>query len=324
MGSSRRRRNTRRPAPSTGGEQHENHPLAGEAGEFVEKIEAPGYVVEPTDLELVEQEVEKLLPPTVPDEALETTIIEFRKDGNNKTYPSLKSFLRRAKKSALDQEGYGFGFRRGGGRVIVSFQSTGRIILKVSGLSGEASNSVAGLVEVLENLDNELGPYSEWLVREDTPRKVLLPVLFFTSLFLLYQVGSYIYVSRSAVDVAPELANMGNEYYQDVEAVLADADLEAKLNVLLRGQFRYFSNKSDLLDKAYRRIAGSAFVLCASLATYGFLKALRRVHPAAYFAIGRSHRLLQKMQARRDILKVVIGIGFAVNLLAGLTILILS
>ena len=122
------------------------------------------------------------------------------------------------------------------------------------------------------------------------------------------------YAKKVGVNVSSEILVDGNSYYEQVDKAIASESTNEKLNVLLRGQLKNFTNVKDVVEQTSKRAKyfGIAFVL--SILMLLLQKFGSSLFPASFYSIGVGKEKLTAIQRKREILFVVIILGIIVNI----------
>lgn len=210
------------------------------------------------------------------------------------------------------------------GRINIYFQDAGVVRFTVSGSAQNTEFMAEGLTREIKNC----GPSHNWLIRllafSRSPGEWLTILLVMISLFLLWEIPYYFYADRVGVDINPSLLHDGNLYYRDVEHAIQSSSIEEKLNVLLKGQLKNFTNVSAVLKSTQIRIGAGAAVLVGIVFLLFALRSYSSAYPRAYFSLGLATDHLHRLERKRDIWTIGVGLAFVVNLVAGIVVAFLS
>lgn len=202
-------------------------------------------------------------------------------------------------------------------RIEVFFDGDGTIKFSAYGPAPEFHFVAEGLDRVLKQCD----PDYHWLARmiafSRKPRRLLAFFIPLLSVVLLSQSFYYFYATRIGVDINPALLYEDNTYYQDVERAIESPSLEDKLDTLLKGELKGFTNVTQVLETTQLVIGA----LVAALVVLGLgiaaLRSFSNAYPRAFFAIGLANQQLSKLERKREVWAIGVAIAFAVNLVAG-------
>jgi len=204
------------------------------------------------------------------------------------------------------------------------FQTKGKIELSAYGNALDFQFNIDQLSREIQRCDQE---YS-WLVRtfvfRPFTRRMLGSLLGWLSLFLLFNVGYYLYASRMGVNVDPSIIPSGNTYFQEVEETIRSEDIARKLDTLLIAQLRGFTNVQDILLRQERLIFFSLVAVAITIALVAVFRAVVRLYPLSFFAFASQEKVLADLHRKREIWGVAIIISFIVNLVAGLIVALLD
>jgi hypothetical protein len=143
-------------------------------------------------------------------------------------------------------------------------------------------------------------------------------------LYLFFNIAYYLYALTVGVNVDPEILPDGNKYFQEVEAALKSGTESEKIDTILRGQFLHFSNVSSVLDRCRTHLIASLIAILVGVSAVFGIRGLRRLYPFSFFAFGPNADRLKQLTRRREILSVAIVIAFAVNIIAGIIVAVVS
>jgi hypothetical protein len=130
----------------------------------------------------------------------------------------------------------------------------------------------------------------------------------------------YLFARSEGVDVNPSVLPEGNQYAREVEHALQKGTTEDKLNVLLRGQLRNFTNVSDILRRQRQWATASGGILMFLLVSLLLLRGLRKLYPMSSFAFGLQVKALERLRQGRQLWTVAVLLGFVVNVFAGIAV----
>jgi len=138
-------------------------------------------------------------------------------------------------------------------------------------------------------------------------------------LFLLY----FVLWQRSLVNVDSSILVTDDEYYRELATALKSSSANQKLDVLLRSQIRGFRDARPTRILLQRSILFLSLTLVVLLLLGFVRRAVARLYPPAFFALGAGVAKLRRLERRRDVWMVAIIASFIVNIAAGLIVAIL-
>lgn len=167
-----------------------------------------------------------------------------------------------------------------------------------------------------------------WIVRtfvtNHVVRRAVVVMCVLLSLILLGQVSYYAYATHIGVDIKDSsLIPQGMAYFQQVANAIQSQDTNEKLNILLKGQLRGFTNVSEVFDSVKKGIKADAVFLAVFFVIYLLLKKMDVLYPKSFFAIGAKKASFEKLVKRRDMWVVGIVVAGIVNLISGIVISLL-
>jgi len=206
----------------------------------------------------------------------------------------------------------------------ITFAKNGKI--SIGGFSSEIdfNFNISRLQSEIRRCEQEYSILVRKLFFTSRARTFPIIFMFFCSAFLMYSLLTYLYALRVGVNIDPTLITPGMTYFQKVESAIRSDDVNRKLNVLLSGQLRGFTNLSDYLIRKQRDIIISLVAIVFMGAAIYARVAIAPLYPRAIFLFGDAKIRLSKIQHKRDVWTIAIGIGFIINLIAGFVVAILS
>lgn len=205
----------------------------------------------------------------------------------------------------------------------IVFQPKGKIELSAYSNALDFQFNLDRINREIRRCDQEYGWWVRTFVFKSFIRRLLVYGISFFSIFLLYNVWFYIYARNVGVNVDPSVIPSGNTYFQTVEEALKSDDPNKKLNVLLIGQFRNFTNVRDILSQQEKYIAFCLIGLAIATVLALVLRAISRLYPPSFFEFGDQKSVLIRLNRKREIWGITIIIGFVVNVIAGLVLALL-
>jgi hypothetical protein len=210
------------------------------------------------------------------------------------------------------------------GRINIFFHDDVRIRFIAYGPTPNSEFIAEGLTRELKNCD----PHYNWLARllafSWAPQWWLTFLIVPLSFFLLAEGFYYVYASRIGVNVDSSLLYEGNTYYQDVERAITSSSIEDKLDVLLKGHLKGFTNVSAVLENTQVLIGTAAIALFGMVLLLVALRSYSSAYARAFFALGLGTEQLRRLERKRDIWVIAVAIAFVVNLVAGLLVAFVS
>lgn len=206
------------------------------------------------------------------------------------------------------------------GRIEIFFESDGTVEMSAYGPTRDFHFVSEGLVREIKGLAPEYNWPAKLFGFSRLPRRLLISLVPFVSFFLLSQVVYYYYATNIGVDVSAELLYDDNSYYQDVERAIRSSEVDVKLDVLLRGQLKGFTNVSEVLVRTRFLIIGAVAALIAVFACATGLKSYASAYSRSFFAVGLAVDRLRALERKREIWVVGVAIALIVNIVAGLIV----
>ncbi len=286
---------------------------------FSETIRIPGYVVDADAIRRIDDASRHAVTGGEESQSPQLRIQAIEHDGRN-VFENIEDLIRHSEGVQLSPTTLSFTYTSGNARLELAFDCNGDIKLTGRSSSPDIQFDVDAIKREIRECDQDIFPLVRWLVFTRFPAKLLAALIVVASVYLLIEISFYILAWNVAVDIDPELAGSGNEYFIEVEHAIKSGDIANKLDVLLKGQLRSFTNRSTILDRTQRDIVVAVVILVIIGILIGFLRVATRLHPRSYFAIGRNAKVFEKLQRRRDIFLVGIVIAFVVNLIAGIVL----
>jgi len=158
----------------------------------------------------------------------------------------------------------------------------------------------------------------KWFTHSRALVSALTSMIVLASFYLFICAGYYIYAGSVGVNIDPKAIPVGNEYYNDVEKALKSDSIEVKIDTLLRGELRNFTNVTDILDRQKKLVFNISIYLVFMAVVFLIRRIFRTIYPKAFFSFGPSVRTLQRLQRKREMWIVGVVVAFIVNILTGL------
>ncbi|MGB3110216.1 MAG: hypothetical protein WBB40_06460 [Psychrobacter alimentarius] len=206
----------------------------------------------------------------------------------------------------------------------ISFQDDGEV--EVSGYSQavDFDYRIDQIIRELKRCEQDYNWLESNFAVSDKLKRLLLrflSLLFLTlvalSLFMFYAKGVGVDISDA------RLVPQGNTYYKEVENAIIGGDVTKKLDTLLMGQLKGFSNVTDIITRTSVQIKYVSIVTTIVLILFLAVKNISKLYPLAYFEFGDFINNLIKIKRKREIWGVVVILGFLVNITAGMLVAIL-
>ncbi|MCX5919418.1 MAG: hypothetical protein NTX30_22430, partial [Deltaproteobacteria bacterium] len=207
-------------------------------------------------------------------------------------------------------------------QVNVLLEPDGDVTLDITGPTHVVDGAAHSLRQRLVAIDQRYSWAARFFILNPRPRRIASMFAVSSFLLLSFFVGMYVYALVVGVNVNPGLIPKGMSYYQRVEDAINSSDLGKKLNVLLIGNYRGFTNVSDFLVIYRSRIGYCIFAFVILSFAAWVSRHLTRYYPRAYFALGKQIDHMKKIEKGREMWVIGIFIAFFVNLAAGFLILI--
>jgi hypothetical protein len=205
--------------------------------------------------------------------------------------------------------------------IAMLFQSRGRIELRAKSPSPDFSFQIDRLENEIQSCDQHFSAFTKSFLYQPNLRSALFGLSILCSLILIVVIGFYIYSRNVGVNLTDaSIIPSGNQYYQWVEKAIKSDTLRTKVDVLLMGQLKGFSNLNDVLHKMEISIAILSVALIILIAILMLRRYMRRLYPRTFFSFGHAKSTLARNVRRREIITIVIVLGFIVNVAAGLVI----
>ena len=209
-------------------------------------------------------------------------------------------------------------------KIRVLFETDGNVTLDIIGPAAV----VEGQAHLLRQRLMAFNQHYSWLVKTlvlaSRPRRIAKILIFFVFSSLIYSIGMYVYAHIVGINVDPNLIQKGMSYYEQVAATIRSEDINEKLNVLLKGNYRGFVNVSDFLVLCQSRIRFSLVALLMLGAFVWVSNHLKQYYPRSFFAMGKQKDLLRTVEKKRDIWTVGIILACIVNIVCGLIVAFLK
>jgi len=202
-------------------------------------------------------------------------------------------------------------------KVEIELDSSGSVRIDACGSPHIVEAVVHTISQYLRAVDQQFSWFARIFVLDRRPRRLATMLAAWASLTLVFLIGYYIYALNTGVDVSADMLPSGMTYYQQVEEAIQSQDMAEKLNVLLLGQFRYFTNVTDVLQRTRNQIVACLLgILILGIAAW-ISRHLKRFFPLSFFAIGHQREVLARLEKKRELWIVGIIVGFVVNIIAG-------
>ena len=219
-----------------------------------ETLSIPGYVLGHDSLSRIDRSAKKMFS-KVGDITQEFLVI-----GKETTScATLNEVTRLFEESRLVPIGIGLSYTSNDGGLRVLFQPNGQIRVYARGQLKGFENQFENIKRELRGCDQEPNFLVTSLVFSRYSRRILTGALFLifaTSFFLAWETCYYFYAASVGVDIDPKLIPDGNAYFKEVEQALQKGSDAEKIDVLLRGQLRMFSNVSGVTAVPESRMEG--------------------------------------------------------------------
>lgn len=292
---------------------------------FSRNVSIQGSVIDEPTLRRIDEYSQTALRENQTDTtSLEIVCVASDPDGNVSKFESLDELLGHYSRVREKIRDLRIDYRSPQGRIEVFFGQDGDIDVTAYGPVKDFHFVSEGIARELKNCDPGYNWLAKFLAFSRTPRRFLGTLILPLSLFLLYQIYYYYYAIQIGVDVDPGLLYEGNSYYQDVENAIKSDDLSLKLDTLLKGQLKGFTNVSEVLESTQFNMGASAVSLVLVIVFIILLRSFSNAYPRSFFAIGLGVEALSKLERKRDIWIAGVGIAFMVNLIAGLLVAFVS
>jgi len=208
----------------------------------------------------------------------------------------------------------------------IHFHSDGYISLKLESLPNESQQILDKLISELNRLDPNFNFIIRFIFFSKRAESILLTLFSFISLVILYNVVYYIYASNVGINLKdPSLIPKGNEYYREVEDALKSDSLYTKIDILLKGELKNFTNVEIILDERINYIKFSLIFLVIIVIIYFIIKSVKKLYPKSFFAISPYQtKLLTSILRKRDIWNIGVFLALIINIVAGLVLVLLN
>lgn len=292
---------------------------------FSRKILIQGSIIEEQTLRKLDDDSRKALHENPTDNSdLTIALIVTETDGNKSKFESLEKFLGYYHSVRNQIQDLRLDYSSSRGRIDIFFDRDGEIVVSSYGPAKEFHFVSDGILRELKHCD----PQYNWLVKllafSQTPRKLLSFFILPLSLMILFLIYYYFYAVQIGVDVDPALLYQDNSYLHDVEQAIKSDDISTKIDTLLRGQLKGFTNVSEVLEDTKYMIGVLAITIMIIIVIVTSLRYFSKLYPRTFFAIGQGAVTLTKLERKREIWTVTIGIAFIVNLIAGILVAFVS
>ena len=205
----------------------------------------------------------------------------------------------------------------------IAFYDKGKV--EISGYS-QASDFEYRIDQIVRELKRCEQDYN-WLEANFAINSKVKKILFETLLVLfIILVIFFIYVAY-AQNVGIDIADIGivpdgNTYYKNIEDAIKGDDLNLKINTLLMGELKGFSNVTDIISRytIYIRYISIATIIVFIL--FIVVRNVSNLYPLTFFEIGDGIKKLKKIKGKREVWGIVVILGFIVNVTAGLLLAI--
>lgn len=292
---------------------------------FSRKVSIQGSVIDEATLRGIDEVSKTALGEDQRDAALvKIACVASDSDGNVSKFDSLEELLNHYRRVRDRIHDLRIDYRSPQGRIEVFFDHDGEIDLTAYGPTRDFHFVSEAIVRELRNCDPGYNWLAKFLAFSKTPRRILGTLILPLSFFLLFQIYYYYSATQIGVNVDPGLLYEGNSYYQDVENAIKTDDLSTKLDTLLKGQLKGFTNVSEVLEDTQYTIGASAVSLVVVLVLILLLRSFSNAYPRSFFAIGLGIETLSKLERKREIWVAGVGIAFMVNLIAGFVVAFVS
>ncbi|WP_162995785.1 hypothetical protein [Janthinobacterium agaricidamnosum] len=162
-----------------------------------------------------------------------------------------------------------------------------------------------------------------WLIQKVTTSKFLratpITIFFSLSMITMICIFYYFYAKSIGIDIDNTLIIHDSlQYVKDVEKAIRSDSVSEKLNAILKGELRNFSNVTEVLKDIslkIRFLSISTFIVAVAL----FLQyKLKKLFPIYFFEFGHQIGQYEKLVKKREIWIVGIILAFAVNIISGI------
>lgn len=293
---------------------------------FSREVELIGYVLDEATLRRVDQYARaSLRPDSSAGATIDSDCAAITRDGATLRFKSVDALLAHFEtaKDLIEKLGLDY-YAKDSGRISVFFDDDGTIRFTAYGPTPNTEFVAEGLTREIKNCD----PHYHWLARfiafSRRPQWWLATLLVPVSFLLIAFIAYYFYASRVGVNVDQSLLYEGNTYYQDVERAISSKSIEEKLNILLKGQLKGFTNVSAVLANTQARIGTVVVVLIGMVLLLLALRSYAAAYPRAFFSLGPASDQLHRLERKRELWIVGVGLAFVINVAAGLFVAFLS
>jgi len=293
---------------------------------FSREVELIGYVLDEPTLRRVDQYSRASLRQ---DASTEVTVdldcVAVMRDGATLRFKSVDALLAhfQTAKDVIKKLGLDY-YSKDSGRISVFFDDDGTIRFTAHGPTPNTEFVAEGLTREIKNCDQHYHWLARFIAFSRTPQWWLTTLLIPVSFLLVVLIAYYFYASRIGVNVDQSLLYEGNTYYQDVERAISSNSIEEKINILLKGQLKGFTNVSAVLANTQARIGTVAVVLIGMVLLLLALRSYAAAYPRAFFALGTATDQLHRLERKREIWIMGVALAFGINVAAGLFVAFFS
>lgn len=206
----------------------------------------------------------------------------------------------------------------------ISFQNKGDVEISGYSQAVDFEYKIDQIIRELNRCEQEYHWLEYYFAISNKLKKFLfktLSILFLTlvacSLYVLYAKNVGIDITNAGI-----IPN-GNTYYKTVESAINSDDTTLKLNALLMGKLRGFSNVTDVISRISNYIK---YISISTIVVFVFFLAIQNIsklYPLTFFEFGDGVSKLQKLKRKREVWGTVVVLGFVINISSGLLLALL-
>lgn len=285
----------------------------------------PGYVLDEQLLKRIDDSAQRLLVGRGSEEGINKNYNITDKRRVAITFNSLGALLEYLDSELFEAESINLTYSsRQDADVQVDFMQGGIIRLLAYSKSPDFNFNVQRLKGEIERCGQSYSFAIKAFIFSGKTIKLLKSAIFYLSIFLLANIVFYIYARSTGVDIDPSILPSGNAYFAQVEQAIKSEDLTNKLNVLLMGHLRYFTNVSDILTVQGKMMFYTLITISITLVILSLHWVINRLYPLSFFSFGYKKNELSSLYRKRDFWGIAVVIGFIINIVAGLIITVIT
>jgi hypothetical protein len=200
----------------------------------------------------------------------------------------------------------------------IAFNPKGKIELNASGTTPDLQYYSDQVLREIERCDQEHNWAVKTFIFKKWPTSILSSAIVSLSFGLFITIGMFFLAQSIGVNVDPSIIPPGNTYFRQVEEALKTQDINKKLDTLLIGQLRGFTNASDFISQQQKTMTFLLAGIAVSAILLFILNRIQKLYPRSFFALGRQKEKFAKMERQREVWGIGIIVAFIINIVSGI------